>query len=65
MSCPYCKYNGTDEAYRNKPIVYSDDAEVLMLYDSALAVWLPQDGCFQVALIIPIRNCPMCGRELE
>lgn len=66
MSCPYCKYNDSDqEQYRNEPIVSRDDLLVSMLYAGELVVWLPlESGCLAIRAAIPIEHCPMCGRKL-
>lgn len=65
MNCKFCKHTGTDEEYRNEPIISSESIHVSLLFEGELAVWLPsKDGCLCIQAIIPVSHCPMCGRKL-
>lgn len=67
MSCPYCAYDGTDKSYLNENIVDSDGIVASLLYEHEITVWLPSPDdkeCLSIQAFIPIKFCPMCGREL-
>lgn len=67
MNCPYCKYDGTEESYRNEPLLRTEAAHATLLYDQTIVVWLPvgdDDNTLSPQALIPINFCPMCGRKL-
>jgi hypothetical protein len=41
MACECCRYHGTEDAYRNEPVVDNEQVHALLLYDNGLAVYLP------------------------
>ena len=67
MSCPYCKYEGTNEdaAYLNENIYSDDDLMVCFMYDGGLSVWLNHDGVLCCSKYVPVNYCPMCGGRLD
>lgn len=67
MACECCRYHGTEDAYRNEPIVDNERVHALLLYDNALAVYLPDplSGCWGIEAVIPVLYCPRCGRKLD
>lgn len=67
VSCEYCKYHGTEETYRNEPIVDNERVCAVLLYDNGLAVYLPDPftGCWGIEAVIPMDYCPRCGRKLD
>lgn len=67
LGCECCKYHGTEDAYRNEPIVDNETVHAILLYDYGIAVYLKDNlsKCWGIKAIIPISCCPRCGRDLD
>ena len=62
--CECCRYHGTEDAYRNEPIVDNEKVHAVLLYDNEIVVWLEKDGCLSIGALIPVLYCPNCGCRL-
>lgn len=67
MACECCRYHGTEDAYRNEPVVDNERVHALLLFDNGLVVYLPDplSGCWGIEAVIPVLYCPRCGRKLD
>ena len=64
MACECCRDHGTEDAYRNEPIVDNEKVHAVLLYDNEIVVWLERDGYLLIEAVIPVLYCPNCGRKL-